>query len=118
MEKNTCKACGAELIPGKEFCPKCLIRAPAEETKKQYPKDTLENRDKKMKEYKVTVFEEVSNLASRGKYDKTRLEDTLNSFGREGWSLKKILTRQIPGLASNIIEIIMILERDMPLKPD
>ncbi|MFA5268072.1 MAG: DUF4177 domain-containing protein [Methanoregula sp.] len=124
MTKHFCDSCGAELIPGKEFCPKCLLRVavvvPAgenAENKKQYPKDTPENRAKKMKEYKVTVFEEIANLSSRGKYDKTRLEDTLNSIGAEGWDLKKTMTRQIPGLASNTIEFIMIFERDMPLEP-
>ena len=117
MTQNYCKSCGAELIPEKEFCPKCLIRIPIEASKKQYPKDTPENRVKKMKEYKVTVFEEVMDLGSRGKYDKKKIEDTLNALGLDGWSLKKILTKQIPGLASNTYQFIMIFERDMPLEP-
>jgi uncharacterized Zn finger protein (UPF0148 family) len=28
MAQQFCKACGTELIPGKEFCPKCLVRVP------------------------------------------------------------------------------------------
>jgi hypothetical protein len=70
-----------------------------------------------MKEYKITVFEEVMSLGTRGTYDKTKLEDALNILGLDGWSVKKILMRQIPGLASNTINLIIILERDMPLEP-
>ena len=87
------------------------------EQTKQYPKDTPENRAKKMREYKVFVFEEVMDLGSRGMYNKTKMENALNALGLEGWSLKKIVTKQIPGFASTTVQLIMILERDMPLEP-
>jgi len=100
MTVHFCDSCGAELIPGKEFCPKCLLRvavvipAPAKtENKKQYPKDTPENRAKKMKEYKVIGTEETGGLDGGGKFNKKLLEDTLNSYGLEGWSVKAIATR-------------------------
>jgi uncharacterized Zn finger protein (UPF0148 family) len=124
MTKQFCDSCGAELIPGKEFCPKCLLRvavvvsaANKEKSKKQYPKDTPENRAKKMKEFKVIGMEEVWSLDSGEKFNKKRMEDALNSYGTEGRSVKAIATRQIPGFASLTNESIIILERDMSLEP-
>lgn len=124
MAKQFCDSCGAELIPGKEFCPKCLLRVAVivpggekEASKKQYPKDTPENRAKKMKEFKVIGMEEVWSLDSGGNFNRQKMEDTLNSYGTDGWSVKAIATRQIPGFASLTNESIIILERDMPLVP-
>jgi uncharacterized Zn finger protein (UPF0148 family) len=124
MTKHFCDSCGAELVPEKEFCPKCLQRvavviSAAEKaiSKKQYPKDTPENRAKNMKEFKVIGMEEVWSLDSGGNFNKKKMEDTLNSYGTEGWSVKAIATRQIPGFASLTNESIIILERDMPLEP-
>jgi hypothetical protein len=120
MAQNVCKSCGAELIPGKEFCPKCLVRVPVvpvATTKKQYPKDTPENRAKKMKEYKVIGMEEIWSFDGGGKFNKKGLEDLLNSYGSEGWRVKAIATRQIPGFATLTNESVIILERDMPLEP-
>ncbi len=117
MTPKFCSNCGAELVQGVEICLKCHSPVfPTATGKKQYPKDTPENRARKMREYKVIVFDEVADAASKGKYDKTRLETTLNSLGLEGWSLKKTRMRQIPGLVSSTIEFIMIFERDMPLE--
>jgi hypothetical protein len=132
MVQKICKACGTELIPGKVFCPNCLVRipdvpdvpvapttlvVPVAANKKQYPKDTPENRAKKLKEYKVVGMEEVWNPGGGGRFNKRLIEDTLNSYGSEGWCVKEIATRQIPGIASFTYEIIIILERDMPLEP-
>jgi uncharacterized Zn finger protein (UPF0148 family) len=121
MVQEVCKACGAELKPGKEYCPKCLVRVSnsTQETrlKKYYPKDTPENRAKKMKEYKVAVIEVEESFGTRSQYDSNRIEDTLNSFGLDGWSLKKILKRKVPHLTSDTYQLITILERDMPLEP-
>lgn len=114
MVQKYCTSCGAELIPGNIYCPKCLIRVPVEQ-EKHYPKDTPENRARKMREFKVTVYEEVWDLGSRGKYNTQKVEDFLNTFGRDGWSLKKIVSRTVPGLAFNTIQFIIFLERDMPL---
>ncbi|MDP3564561.1 MAG: DUF4177 domain-containing protein [Methanoregula sp.] len=117
MAQNFCKSCDAELIPGKEFCPKCLIRVPVVATQKQYPKNTPENRAKKMKEYKVIGMEDMWIAGSGGKFNTKKIEDALNSYGYEGWSIKEIATRQTPGFASITSEIILILERDLPLDP-
>jgi hypothetical protein len=120
MAQNFCMACGTELIPGKEVCTKCSVRVPGVSIvagKKQYPKDIPENRAKKMKEYKVVVMEDVWHPAGSGKFNKNLLEDMLNSYGFEGWSMKVITKRQIPGIASLTTESIIILERDMPLEP-
>ena len=119
MAQNFCKSCGAELVPGKEFCPKCLVRVPVVPVatgKKQYPKDTPENRAKKLKEYKVIGTEEGWFMASGGKVNKKIIEDTLNSYAADGWSLREVITRQIPGLGSITFESILILVRDMPLE--
>lgn len=117
MTPKFCSNCGAELISGMDVCLKCHTPIlPVVAGKKEYPKDTPENRAKKMKEFKVIVFDEVADSA-KGKYDKARLETMLNTLGPEGWSLKNARLRQIPGLVSSTIEHIMIFERDMPLEP-
>jgi uncharacterized Zn finger protein (UPF0148 family) len=84
--KQFCDRCGAELIPGKEFCPKCLLRVavvvPGSEkdvSKKHYPEDIPENRAKKMKEFNVIGMEEVRSLDSGGNFNRQKMEDTLNS---------------------------------------
>jgi hypothetical protein len=77
-----CKSCGAELIPGKEFCPKCLVRVPALPviaSEKRYPKDTTENRAKKMREFRVMGMEEVWSLDGGGNFNTQKTEDALNS---------------------------------------
>jgi hypothetical protein len=115
-----CRSCGTELIPGKEFCPQCLVRVPVvpiAANKKQYPGDTPENRAKKMKEFKVIGMEEVWSLDSGGNFDKKKMEDTLNSYGTDGWSVKAIATRQIPGFASLTNESIIIPELNMSRVP-
>jgi len=117
MAQNFCKSCCAELIPNKEFCPKCLIRVPPVVNKKEYPKDTPENRAKKLKEYKVIGTEEGWFLGSGGKINRKFMEDTLNSYASEGWAVKEVIARQIPGFGSLTYESIIILERDMPLVP-
>ncbi|MCK9580009.1 MAG: zinc ribbon domain-containing protein [Methanoregula sp.] len=120
MAKLFCKSCGAELIPGKEFCPKCLLRVPVSpvaNVKKVYPKDTPENRAKKMKEFKVFVIKDAWDFGSGGQFNAKKIEDTLNSYGFDGWSVKEMATRQIPGIGSLTYEMVVILERDMPLEP-
>jgi hypothetical protein len=120
MAQNFCMACGTELIPGKEVCPKCSVRVPGVPIvtgKMQYPKDTPENRAKKMKEFKVIGMEDAWSLVDGGKFNKQLMEEILNSYGFEGWSVKAIATRQIPGIASLTNESMIILERDMPLEP-
>jgi uncharacterized Zn finger protein (UPF0148 family) len=116
MAQNVCKACGAVLIPGKEFCPKCLVRVQNVETKKQYPKDTPENRAKKLKEYKVIGQEDV--WLAGGKFDKNALENMINFYALDGWTVKEISTSNTFGIFTvSRDEMIIILERDMPLEP-
>jgi hypothetical protein len=117
MAQKMCKACGAELIPGKEFCPKCLVRVPPEPVKKRYPKDTPENRAKKLKEYKVVGFEDEESLSNMGKANISGLENFLNSFASEGWTVKEVIERNFPSLTSVVHQYLIILERDMPLEP-
>jgi hypothetical protein len=121
MAQKTCKACGAELIPGKEFCPKCLVRIPPNvqtgTIKKQYPKDTPENRAKNLKEYKVIGFEDEESLSNMGKANIGGLEDFLNSHASEGWIVKEVIERNFPSLTSRVHQYVIILERDMPLEP-
>lgn len=109
MPKNYCTACGAELIPGKEFCPKCLVRVSVT-SQIQYPKDTQENRAKKMKEYKVIGQEDRWLIG--GRFDKRSLEKMLNFYALEGWTVKAIEASKTVGmfLETPRDEIIIILE--------
>jgi uncharacterized Zn finger protein (UPF0148 family) len=91
MTNQICESCGAELIPGKEFCPKCQLRiagVPAGEDaagENLYPKDTPENRTKEMKEFKVIGMKEVWSLDSGGNFNKKR------------WKICSIRTGQMVG---------------------
>jgi len=117
MAHNFCKSCGTELIPGKEFCPKCLIRIPVAISKKQYPKDTPENRAKMMKEYKVIGQEDT--WLNGGRFDKTSLENMLNFYALEGWTVREISASKTFGVffGTPRDEMIIILERNLPLEP-
>jgi hypothetical protein len=118
MTPNICKSCGAELIPGKDFCPKCLLRTSVVTiTKNQSQKDTPENRAKNMKEFKVLGIVETWNVITGVKSNKKIIEDELYSYGLDGWSVKAMTTRQIPGIGTLAFEDLIILERDMPLEP-
>jgi len=116
MAQNFCKACGAELIPGKEFCPKCLVRVPViplADIRKQVLKDTPENREKKLKEYKVLQMT-VSILQNWGNViNPQKMEEKLNSYASEGWKVVSLST----GNPGNFSDYIIILERDIPLEP-
>jgi uncharacterized Zn finger protein (UPF0148 family) len=121
MAQQFCKACGTALIPGKEFCPNCLVRgsgvipaAPKEKVKKQYPKDTPENRARKLKEYKVISFEEAITNA---RFSKKSIENELNSHASDGWKVKECSISNPSSLAFTVNQLIIILERDMPLEP-
>jgi hypothetical protein len=119
MAQKFCKSCGAELIPGKDSCPACLIPLPAasgEASKKQHSHDTPETSTRKIKEYKVIKLEEKWIIGSGGKINIKKLEETLNSYGLDGWNLKETTTRQNPGVASFSYEILIIFERDRTLK--
>lgn len=135
MTKHFCDSCGADLIPGKEFCPQCLLRVavvvPAAEktmNKKQYPKDTPENHAKKMKEFKVVVVQDkilfslgaalTLNPKNVVTYQTQNLEDKLNDLGLEGWCIKHVEKRRVLDRPTDtIFESIVFLERDLPLEP-
>lgn len=120
MAQIFCKACGAQLIPGKEFCPKCLVRpaviVPAPVVPKQYPKDTPENRAKKLKEYKVIGVEK--GLFDGAHFSKKDLETMLNSYALEGWRVIEFsINNPSMGEGPPMSQIIIVLERDLPLEP-
>jgi hypothetical protein len=117
---KVCKACGTELIPGKEFCPKCLVRVlepVVVKGQKGYPVDNPENRAKKMKEYKVIGQED--EWLNGGRFDKKSMENMLNHYALDGWAVREISSSKTFGIffGTPRDEIIIILERDMPLDP-
>jgi len=46
-----------------------------------------------------------------GKFDPAKLEEMLNAYAGEGWTMKATTTAEIPGMMGNREEIIFILER-------
>lgn len=113
-----CKSCGAELIPGKEFCPKCLIRVPPSLAMKQKDiiEDTPENKAKNLKEYKIISQED--EWLNGGRFDKTSMENMLNSYAKKGWRVKVIASSKTFGVffGTPRDEMIIVLERDMFFK--
>ncbi|QDV37950.1 hypothetical protein ElP_58970 [Tautonia plasticadhaerens] len=46
-----------------------------------------------------------------GKFDPEKLEQAVNSYAGQGWSVKGITTASIPGFGGNRDELIVLLER-------
>jgi hypothetical protein len=59
-------------------------------------------------EYKVIT---MKDRFFSGKFDPAKLEDMLNSYASEGWTLKAATTAEIPGAFGSREEIIFIIER-------
>ncbi len=63
-----------------------------------------------MKQYKVLS---QKDKWFSGKFDPAKLEDAINSYAQQGWSVKAAFTAEIPGLLGGAREeAIIILERD------
>ncbi len=63
-----------------------------------------------MKEYKV--LSQKDKWAS-GKFDPQKLEEALNAYAKQGWTLVSSFSANIPGvLSTSREEAILILERD------
>ncbi|PKL65146.1 MAG: hypothetical protein CVV32_03905 [Methanomicrobiales archaeon HGW-Methanomicrobiales-3] len=67
-----------------------------------------------MKEYKVILFEE--SIAS-ARFSKNSIENELNSYAFDGWKVKGCSISNPSSLAFTLNQLIIILERDMPLEP-
>ena len=64
-----------------------------------------------MKQYKVLS---QKDRWFSGKFDPERLESAINSYARQGWSVKAAFTAEIPGILSGKREeAIILLERDI-----
>lgn len=46
-----------------------------------------------------------------GKFDPQRLEEAVNSYASQGWSVKGIATASVPGFGGNRDELIVLMER-------
>lgn len=62
-----------------------------------------------MKEYKVLT---QKDKWFSGKFDPERLEEALNSYSEQGWSLNSCATADIPSFGGSRQEFIAVLERD------
>jgi hypothetical protein len=116
-----CVNCGEQIITGTGVCPKCQGTNFGDKKdivcKKTYLKDTPENRAKKMSEYKVIGQED--EWLNGGRFDKYSLEKMLNHYALEGWKVREISASKTYGIffGTPRDEMIIILERDMPLSP-
>lgn len=59
-------------------------------------------------EYKVVT---MKDRFFAGKFDPEKLQEMLNAYAGEGWSLKAVTTASIPSFGGAREEIIFILER-------
>ena len=63
-----------------------------------------------MKQYKVLS---QKDKWFSGKFDPQKLEEAINAYAEQGWTVKAAFTAQIPGLmGGNREEAIILLERD------
>ena len=64
-----------------------------------------------MKQYKVLS---QKDKWFSGKFDPQRLEDAINAYAQQGWSVKTAFTAEIPGLMGHAREeAVIILEREI-----
>ncbi len=64
-----------------------------------------------MKQYKILS---QKDKWFSGKFDPQRLEEAINSYAQQGWTVKAAFTAEIPGIMSRSREeAIIILERDI-----
>ena len=62
-----------------------------------------------MKQYKILS---QKDKWFSGKFDPQKLEDAVNSYAQQGWTVKAAFTAEIPGWGRDREEAIIILERD------
>ncbi len=63
-----------------------------------------------MKEYKVVT---QKDKWFSGKFDPQKLEEALNSYAQQGWSLVTCATADIPGIGGTRQEFVAVLQRDI-----
>lgn len=63
-----------------------------------------------MKEYKVLT---QKDKWFSGKFDPAKLEEALNAYAQQGWTVLTCATADIPGFGSSRQEFITVLERDV-----
>ena len=63
-----------------------------------------------MKQYKVLT---QKDKWFSGKFDSQRLEEAINSYAKQGWSVKTAFSADIPRFAPFREETVIILERDV-----
>jgi Domain of unknown function (DUF4177) len=63
-----------------------------------------------MKEYKVLT---QKDKWFSGKFDPTKLEQALNAYAQQGWSLVATATADVPGFGANRQEFVAVLEREV-----
>jgi hypothetical protein len=121
-----CSSCGESVITGTKICPKCNgttfssklshIAISKEDLAKR-PKDTPENRAKKLMEY--LVIGQENEWFTGDRFDRLSLEKMLNHYALDGWTVKEMTTSPTFGVIFGTPrdEMIIILERDMRLIP-
>ncbi|MBQ7369521.1 MAG: DUF4177 domain-containing protein [Clostridia bacterium] len=62
-----------------------------------------------MKQYKILS---QKDKWFSGKFDPQRLEEAINSYAQQGWTVKAAFTAEIPGIMGNREEALIVLERD------
>jgi hypothetical protein len=62
----------------------------------------------RQREYKVIT---QKDKWFSGKFDPEKVEGALNSYAKQGWTLKGVATASIPGFGGQREEIVIIMER-------
>lgn len=109
---KTCPSCG-KTHEAAERCPYCNTPVRKEKIEHGQIPDTPENRAKSLKEYKVIGQED--EWLNGGRFDKISLENMLNHYARNGWTVKEISASKTFGIffGTPRDELLIILERDL-----
>jgi hypothetical protein len=78
------------------------------QTKLVSPSPSVPGNNDRQREYKVIT---QKDKWFSGKFDPEKVEGALNSYAKQGWSLRGVATASIPGFGGQREEIIIIMER-------
>ena len=107
-----CKKCSKNFAAGCNTCPYCGHKVEIVPKVLNVP-DTPENRLKNLKEYKIIGQED--EWLNGGRFDKNSMENMLNSYARQGWRVREMISSKTFGVffGTPRDEMMIVLERDM-----
>ena len=113
MQMQDCKKCGKGFVKGCEKCPWCgYIEPEYKEPELSYEEKREATKGRGLMEYKVVSAEDQWLIG--GRFDKTSLQNMLNSYAVHGWKVREMVIGKTTGLITGFSrdEMMIVLERN------